>query len=279
MPRYSVFVFALFVLFVVGCDRAATPTADGSAPVPVVEAAAAPTSVTPRGPIPRTADELHAALKAENPNYNGTAQIETNGDSIVVVVLENTGASDLSPLAGLPLEVLYAENSGITDLSPLKGMRLAALSLNGNPVEDISPLRGMPLKELRLAYTKVRDLSPLRGAPLGQLWVDDTPVFDIGPLAGAPLVSLTIKGTRVSDIEVVRRMPLLERLNLGDAPVTDLSPVAGLRLTRLIFDPKTAVKGLEAARNLQGLREIGPSLEQMGPPAQFWAAYDAGAFK
>jgi hypothetical protein len=222
--------------------------------------------------------ELHAALKAKNPNYDGQAQVLSNGSSITAVDLSDRDVPDISPLAGLPLETFYAENTKISDLTPLKGIRITVMSLSNTPVADLTPLVGMPLNELRLIHTQVRDLTPLRGAPLQQLWLNDTPVEDLSPLAGAPLVSLTIQGTKVRDISVVRRLPLLERLHLGETPVEDLSPVAGLPLTRLIFSPQTVTKGIDAARSLRNCREIGPSLEQMGPPQGFWTAYDAGAF-
>jgi hypothetical protein len=266
--RYSRFLF-LSALWFSGCDQTAGP-----AKPPAGSAAPAAAVATIRTP-----DELHAALQAKNPNYTGAAQIQANGESIVAVDLRDTGVVDLSPLAGLPLAVLYAENTGVTDLSPLKGMRLVELSLSDTPVAEIGPLRGMPLKILRMVNTKVRDLSPLKGAPLEQLWVNNTPVSDIGPLAGAPLVSLTVEGTRVSDINVVKQLPLLERLNLAHAPVADLTPVAGLRLTRLVFDPKAATTGIDAVRSMPTIREIGPTMEQMGRPDQFWPAYDSGAFK
>jgi Leucine-rich repeat (LRR) protein len=158
-------------------------------------------------------------------------------------------------------------------------MRLAELSLNDTPVFDLSPLRGMPLVELRLVNTKVRDVSPLRGAPIQNLWLNNTPASDLGPLAGAPLVSLTIEGTQVRDLAFVESLPSLERLNLAGSQVDDLSPVAGLRLSRLVFTPSRITKGLDAARTLPVCREMGPSLEQMSPPQTFWAAYDSGAFK
>jgi internalin A len=262
------------IVLSLGCDAA--PTLPGGSAGST--GSAGPAAATPTSAI-HTPDALHAALKAKNPDYNGGAQMEWNGQSLVALDLRDTGVADISPLAGLPLVVFFAENTKVTDLAPLKGMRLVQLSLSDTPVEYLGPLRGMPLQEVRLVNTRVRDVSPLQGAPLRELWLNNSPVEEIGALTGAPLISLTIEKTKVRDLAVVQRLPLLERLNLIDAPVTDLSPVAGLRLTRLVFTPGAITKGLDAARSLPALREIGPSLEQMGSPQAFWAAYDAGTFR
>jgi len=280
VPRIRVACVLMVGLMLGGCSKAADSEADGDVRGPGVGPGASTTPAPmPRADVPRTADALHAALKGKNPAYTGEAPLQQNGDTIVALDLRESGVTDLSPLAGLALQVLYAEQTGVVDLEPLRGMPLVELSLSDSPVENIDALRGMPLESLRLVNTKVRDVSPLRGAPLRELWLNNTPVVDISALAGAPLISLTVEGTRVSDIEVVRRLPLLERLNLSGAPVSDLGPVAGLNLTRLVFNPQTATKGLDAARALPACREIGPTMDQMTPPAQFWPAYDAGAFR
>ena len=118
--------------------------------------------------------------------------------------------------------------------------------------------------------------------PLRELWLNRTLISDLGPLAGSPLVSLTIEGTRVRDLEVIRRLPLLQRLHLAETPVEDLSPVAGLPLTRLVFTPKNIKSGIDAARGLQRCQQFGiryDGAEDLLPPAQFWAAYDAGQLR
>lgn len=266
------FWFASCLAFTLGCDRSTSQPAGSTPSTPGSSAADVVATI-------RTPEELHAALKAKNPEYNGAAQMEWNGTSLVAVDLRDTGVVDISSLAGLPLVAFFAENTKITDLSPLKNMRLVQISLNDSTVEFIGPLRGMPLQEVRLANTRVRDIGPLQGAPLQQLWLDNTPVDDISALAGSPLVSLTIRGTKVRSIGVVTRLPLLQRLNLAEAPVDDLSPVAGLPLTRLVFTPANVTRGLDAARSLPRCNEIGPSLEQMARPQAFWAAFDAGEIR
>jgi hypothetical protein len=254
---------------IVGCERNAPPPAASSAAVPAVEVVRY-----------KTPEELHAALKAKNPDYNGMAQIVFDGEVLTAVDLSATGVSDLGPLAGQSLQLLYAEENPITDLRPLRGLRLSRVSFSNTPVADLTPLRGMPLREeVRLVNTQVRDVGALQGAPIQELWLNNAPVDDISPLAGSPLVSLTVEGTKVHDLTPIRRMPKLERLNIVDSAVTDLTPVAGLPLTRLLFTPSKITQGLDAARGLPMCNEMGPSIEQKMRPDQFWQALDAGAFR
>ena len=59
---------------------------------------------------------------------------------------------DLSPLHGMPMEVLQCVGSRVSDLSALKGMYLKHLLCDGTSVSDLSPLTGMPLKTLRMRF-------------------------------------------------------------------------------------------------------------------------------
>jgi len=240
-------------------------------------------------------ETLHQRIKARNPDYNSKAQFTQ--DKTLGLVGDFTGSrisdlaplagipfnaldlrgqpiSDLDPLKGMPLTLLGIEDIQVADLKPLTGMKLTKLYLSGTPVTDIKPLAGMPLNELMLVGTGVRDLAPLKGSPLQTLWLNSTPVSDIAPLVGCRLVSLTLEGTRVSDLKALSRMTSLKRLHVGETPVTDLTPLKGLKLQRLVFSPGSITKGLDVARNMQSLTEVGANLEVLMPPAEFWSRYD-----
>ena len=300
------------LLFAVGCDRQvgtgvpkaldAERAVMGPAPPTAKEqnVAAAPAKPEEKAPL-LTPETFHDRLAKANSSYNGSGQFKAEGEQITTVVLQQSGVSDLTPLAGLPLQaldvmntpvreldplqgmplqVLYLEGTRVRDLRPLAGMPLRSLYLSKTPVTDLSPLQGIPLVELNLVDTEVSDLSPLSGMPLNMLWLNDSPVADIAPLAGTPIVSLTLKGTKVSDISPVTRMPRLERLHIAETPVVDLSPLAGLRLTRLVLSPQRIRKGMDAVRAMPTLREIGTEFGE-GPntlmhPNQFWQLYDQG---
>jgi Leucine-rich repeat (LRR) protein len=246
-----------------------------------------------------TPDMIHQRLKTLNQYYTGGALFDIRDGQPVVMQLSGCGVTDLSPLEGMriekldlrglpvsdldplrgmPLVELYLEDTGVQSIEPLRGMKLERLYLSNTLVTDLSPLAGMPLTNLNLLGTAVTDLKPLSGAPLQYLWLNETPVSDISPLAKCPLVSLTLHRTRVADLRPLAGTAL-QRLHIGETPVTDLTPLTGMRLTRLVFTPSNISKGIEIARGMQSINEIGTTFESKMNPAQFWQLYDAGAFE
>jgi len=238
---------------------------------------------------------IHEKLRATNPTYQGNAvvvddpqnglvgQINSStvkdlsglrGIPFAALDLRGTLVSDIAPLQGMPLTLLGLEKTGVTDITPLQGCKLQKLYLNDTAVADLSPLRGMPIEELMLVNTRVSDLSPLKGMPLKMLWLNGAPVSDIGSISACPLISLTLEGTEIADLSPLAAHPTLQRLHIGNTKVTDLSPLKGLKLTRLIFDPTRITRGLEIARGMTLLKEIGTTLERRMRPEQFWAMYD-----
>lgn len=184
--------------------------------------------------------------------------------------------SDLSPLEGMPLEELYLENTHVSDIGSLESMPLRILRMEQTDVGDISPLRGAPLRQLNLYGTKVEDISAVSNMPLDTLWLTATAIRDLGVLRGKHLESLDIENTAVEDLGVLAGMSTLKRLNIAGCAVADVTPLAGLRLERLIFTPSRIEKGLDVVRNMASLRAVGTSFEKVQPPAQFWSKLDAG---
>jgi hypothetical protein len=74
----------------------------------------------------------------------------------------------------------------------------------------------------------------------------------------------------------------LQRLNIAGSKVTDVSPIAGLPLTRLILTPQNISAGLDKVRQMTTLRELDlqyePDTQRTMSPDEFWARYDAGEF-
>jgi internalin A len=240
---------------------------------------------------------LHTRIRDTNPSYKGGAQIaydetlglvgQLNLGSVTNLMglkgipfgaldLRNTPVVDLSPLSGMPLVMLGLEKTKVTNLSPLKGMKLKKLYLNETAVKDISPLADMPLEALMLVDTQVSDLAPLKGSPLKMLWLNNAPVSEIKPIAGCPLMSLTLEGSSVVDLSPLEGHKTLERLHIGRTGVTDLSPLKGLKLSRLIVNLEKITEGIDAAREMKTLKEIGPDLNRRMPPQAFWEMVDAG---
>lgn len=249
---------------------------------------------------PTAVTRLHEQLFKANIDYTGKAEFRVDERGrIVAAALAGSGIADITPLKGQPLAALDAASLPVADLVPLAGMALKELYLEKSKVEDLGPLEGMPLEKLYLSETSVADLSPLKGMQLAelnllgtavsdlsplaearieQLWLNRCPVRDITPLANHPLVSLTLEATDVADISPLAQIPTLQRLHIAETPVTDLSPVASLSLTRLIFTPGRIERGLDGVRDMSTLTEIGPSLERRLSPGEFWTEYDAGKF-
>jgi internalin A len=116
------------------------------------------------------------------------------------------------------------------------------------------------------------------------LWLSDAPVTDLSPLRGAPLASLTMKGVPVQDLSPLASMTELRRLHIGDCAAQDLSPLAGLHLTQLIFTPGRVARGMEHVRQMPTLQEIGtrfddPENSDVMPAAKFWELYDTGQIR
>lgn len=238
---------------------------------------------------------VHARLRATNPEYRDQGQFELDPYVGLVGDFTGGGLTDLSPLQGIPfraldfkglpisdlaplkemsLVVLGVEETGVTDLHALAGMRLSKLYLNGTAVADLSPLTKMPITELMLVESHVKDLRPLQGMPLQGLWLSNTPVLDIAPLAQCPLVSLTLEGTDVADLRPLSKMSTLQDLHIGGTKVSDLTPIKGLRLKRLIFTPENITMGLDVVRAMKTLEELGTSVGAQMSPKKFWQLYD-----
>jgi len=62
----------------------------------------------------------------------------------------------------MPLEYPNLTSSLVSDLSPLKGMPLEVLLIgNCERIHDVGPLAGLPLRELRAFRVPIKDFSPL----------------------------------------------------------------------------------------------------------------------
>ena len=302
---HLIILTVLAVLLIVAIVFWVLPDSANGPASPVVDAPAnTPATATPPPPAKMNPQEqlvaIHAALLAANPKYTGRGQFRMVDGQIKIADLSRTNLADASPLKalplialdlsenpladlssirGMPLQRLAIEATNVTDLSPLKGMKLTGLYLNRTKVTDLSPLTGMPMEMLNLYETPVKDLAPLKGLPVKFLWLNRTKVSDLTPIAACPLMSLTLEDTPVTDLSPLAGCETLERLHIGGADVTDLTPLGKLKLTRLIFTPSKITKGLAGIRNMKSIREIGLTLKTRMAPDAFWKRYDAGKLR
>ena len=83
----------------------------------------------------------------------------------------------------------------------------------------------------------------------------------------------------MEDVLFVRQLPVLQRLHIGETLVEDLTPLAGVNFTCLVFTPSRIKRGMNVVRSLYGLREIGTVFDDGGrdltSPEAFWAKYSS----
>ncbi len=190
------------------------------------------------------------------------------GLRLTVLFCSNTHVAELSPLRSLPLTQLMANSTPIADLTPLRGMPLTLLSVQATKIKDIGPLAGMPLKTLRIGQTAVADLSPLTGMALDTLGCPGTPVSNLTPLQKLPLKYLNVANTKVTDLIALQGVPL-EELILVNARLSDLTPLQNIPLKKIQFN-------FNPWRDADALRAIKTLVTINNQPKEVvWKARDA----
>ena len=96
--------------------------------------------------------------------------------------LSSTRVTDISPLAGTPIQKLWLSLTDITDINALAGTPIHELFINNTQVTDISSLAGTPIHVLFLNNTGVTDISSLAGTPIQVLYFRDTEITDTSML-------------------------------------------------------------------------------------------------
>ncbi len=267
-PRHWLLALGIFlpVLLLAGAlaavlgatDQRRPPNGQESGPLemPVAEPGRPRTGAPSPQPPAFTPNDLHAALKAQNPDYNGHATCIIRHGRPIEARVDSCNLQDLSPLKGLGLKRLSCQRNRISDLSPLRGMELEELFCQYNRISDLSPLRGMPLIGLRFRNNRVADLSPLRGLPLRHLHFSNNRAGDLRPLRGMRIEHLTISANGVTDISPLAGMPL-EVLAAGNNRISDLSPLRSMELEHL----NVQTNRIEDISVLQGMPLVGCSCD------------------
>jgi len=100
-------------------------------------------------------------------------------------------------------------------------------------------------------------------------------------LKALPLTSLTANGcTPLDDLTLLKGKPMTD-LEIFDTGVTDLTPMEGMPLERVYFDPHKITRGMEVLnpRKMSTLRTLRIGAREIPSPAEFWGRYAAGEFK
>ena len=216
-----------------------------------------------------------------------------------------TRVSDLNPLKGMPLQKLNLRDlKGVADLTPLEGMPLTSLNLDGcshltslkgiegmkltdlilNSCHSLASLRGiegMKLTSLRLYNcSSLTNLKGIEGMKLTSLSLEGcSSLTSLRGIEGMPLTDLNLsKCSSLTSLKGIEGMPLTT-FRFEGSGVTDLTPMTGMTIKALTFQPKNITKGIEIIRGMKNIREIGTIWNHLMKPDEFWKKYDAGEFR
>lgn len=143
-----------------------------------------------------------------------------------VLILDYQQISDLTPLAGLPLEYLSLTGNQISDLGPLAGLtELQVLDLGENPVRTTEVLAELPaLREVVLEATGITSVEVFRDSGIQSLNIRTTWVTDYTPLEECPHLTRLVTGSMPEGAaETLVGLTGLEELRLYSTPQLDLS--------------------------------------------------------
>ena len=116
--------------------------------------------------------------------------------------------------------------------------------------------------------------------------VELNPGFDgkVKPtIQGGFVIEMEFDTVNVTDISPVRALVRLKTLvcggsNQGKGKLIELTPLDGMKLTEIHFNPKNISKGIDLIRQMKSLEMIGVTLQEVFLPDEFWKKYDAGEF-
>lgn len=93
------------------------------------------------------------------------------------------------------------------------------------------------------------------------------------------LRDLNLRETPVSDLTPLQGLKL-KILAMVDSRVSDVSPLRGMALEKVSLTPTNVAKGLDVLRGMESLKTIGVGFAktEIFPAAEFWERYDKGEF-
>lgn len=176
-----------------------------------------------------------------------------------VLILDYQQISDLTPLAGLPLEYLSLTGNQISDLDPLAGLtELQLLDLGENPVRAAEVLAQLPaLREVVLEATGITSVEVFRGSCIQSLNVRTTWVTDYTPLETCPNLTRLVTGSMPQGAaETLVGLTGLEELRMYSTDWVDLSLFHDLQRLREVDFFGSTVSHPEALTELASLQYV-----------------------
>ncbi|MFZ4683756.1 MAG: hypothetical protein ACOYMS_14720, partial [Terrimicrobiaceae bacterium] len=187
-------------------------------------------------------------------------------------------------------EVMISGVEELKDLTPLKDMNPTMLSITGAKTIHWEPILALP---------------QLESLDLSKCSLDNLPLNPRNQRGLSGLRSLGLAGTGVQNLDFVRGMLSLNKLDVSDTSITDLSPLLAVRLplselaisgvnpvnlrvllnlplesltlSPMLVTDKTGLGGLRVHRTLKVLRSPDDPADQ--PVQEFWRKLAAGAYE
>jgi Leucine-rich repeat (LRR) protein len=227
-------------------------------------------------PAAQQVEAVRKELMRRNPGFDGKMESKIEGGAVTEFRIVTDKVTDIAPIRVFnALRVLecrgtYTDKSNglLADLTPLAGMNLAGL------------------RDLNLVNTKVNDAGMVcfkDSKNLTALTFANTPVSDAGLdnfKECKALTYLALANTPVSDAGLANFKGMrLRELYIDNTGITDLTPLQGMPLEKILLTPKNITRGLDILRDMKSLKTIGIGWYQSWPAAEFWERYDKGEFK
>ncbi len=201
------------------------------------------------------------------------------GMPLEVIEIGKTAVDDLSPLTGMQLRWVYVQKTRVIDISPLKGMPITRIILDDCAISDLAPLQGMPIEHINCIRTPVSDISALAGMPIEWLRFEHSQVTNISALQGMPLKWIHLESNPIRDIAPLRGVGPLDSLGLSDTLITDLSPLRGVSIDGYFNLERTPVKDISPLADC-GITSVylgGTEVRDLSPLAALhleWLTFD-----
>lgn len=209
---------------------------------------------------------LPNSLRYLNISNTGISNIETleNLDNLHVLIIDNTAVKDITPVSKLlKLNELQCRNTQIDDITPLSDLKQLVRIYCDNT--------GIDSKKAE-AFTKSNNNSlVIYKTNALQEWWDSLPIYwqqafskqndtSINPSPEELHKIINMKTLTVDtffqDAHPIERLTALERLNIENSKIVDLSPLHGLNKLRYLNLKSTKVISLAPISELYSLQEI-----------------------
>jgi len=166
---------------------------------------------------------------------------------------------DLNTLSNCPA----LEHLGLQDLSPSDPLDLNLPTLKMCLLENVSRLSNLNgLRTLaslrRLSLSRCPDLKALDGIPPVKqldLW-HPWPGLSLTPLSETNIESLQLKNCAPESIEAAKQMPILQHLTLRQMEMTNLLPLAGMRIHTLSLHGMPSMQSLDGLKHMPELKRV-----------------------